>query len=238
VAATRGNSSTDSRPPAPIRAALVAELLTPSSTPIIEAAAMNGSEVARRKASTMVRPVAHEATVEECRHPPHQDFQFFAASYGTGLHSSPRGDAPALRRVCDAAMSASAVLTSLAAAAQAPAELLPARTQMGFTLGVHIILVPLGVVFPLMMLIANYRGLRRNDADCMRLAERWSKVAAVTYVDVWQVIFNDAVKTRPGGRAGCRRRSARRRRARRANRSRRRVPRARRCGSPRGRLDE
>jgi cytochrome bd ubiquinol oxidase subunit I len=78
-------------------------------------------------------------------------------------------------------VSASAVLTSLAAAAQAPAELLPARTQMGFTLGVHIILVPLGVVFPLMMLIANYLGLRRNDADYMRLAERWSKVAAVTF---------------------------------------------------------
>ena len=78
-------------------------------------------------------------------------------------------------------MSASVVLTSFAAAAQAPAELLPARTQMGFTLGVHIILVPLGVVFPLMMLIANYLGLRRNDADYMRLAERWSKVAAVTF---------------------------------------------------------
>jgi cytochrome d ubiquinol oxidase subunit I len=75
----------------------------------------------------------------------------------------------------------SVVLTSLAAAAQAPAELLPARTQMGFTLGFHIILVPLGVVFPLMMLIANYLGLRRNDADYLRLAERWSKVAAVTF---------------------------------------------------------
>ncbi len=52
---------------------------------------------------------------------------------------------------------------------------------MAFTLGVHIILVPLGVVFPLLMLIANYLGLRRDDADFMRLAERWSKVAAVTF---------------------------------------------------------
>ena len=75
----------------------------------------------------------------------------------------------------------SAVLTSLAAAAEAPEQLLPARTQMGFTLGFHIILVPLGVVFPLMMLIANYLGLRRSDPDYMRLAERWSKVAAVTF---------------------------------------------------------
>jgi cytochrome d ubiquinol oxidase subunit I len=71
--------------------------------------------------------------------------------------------------------------TLLLAAGPEPPELLPARLQMAFTLGVHIILVPLGVVFPLMMLIANYIGLRRDDADAMLLAERWSKVAAVTF---------------------------------------------------------
>ncbi len=76
----------------------------------------------------------------------------------------------------------SAGLSSFAAAVgQVPDQLLPARTQMGFTLGVHIILVPLGVVFPLMMVIANLLGLRRNDPDYMRLAQRWSKVAAVTF---------------------------------------------------------
>jgi cytochrome d ubiquinol oxidase subunit I len=52
---------------------------------------------------------------------------------------------------------------------------------MGFTLGTHIILVPLGVVFPLMMVIANFIGLKRKDANALRLAERWSKVAAVTF---------------------------------------------------------
>jgi cytochrome d ubiquinol oxidase subunit I len=52
---------------------------------------------------------------------------------------------------------------------------------MAFTLGFHIILASLGVAFPAMMLIANYRGLRHNDADALRLAERWSKVAAVTF---------------------------------------------------------
>jgi cytochrome d ubiquinol oxidase subunit I len=52
---------------------------------------------------------------------------------------------------------------------------------MAFTLGFHIILASLGVAFPAMMLIANYRGLRRNDADALLLAERWSKVAAVTF---------------------------------------------------------
>jgi cytochrome d ubiquinol oxidase subunit I len=31
------------------------------------------------------------------------------------------------------------------------------------------------------MLIANYRGLRKNDPVALRLAERWSKVAAVTF---------------------------------------------------------
>jgi cytochrome d ubiquinol oxidase subunit I len=60
-------------------------------------------------------------------------------------------------------------------------ELTPARSQMAFTLGFHIVLACLGVAFPAMMLIANYRGLRHNDADAMRLAQRWSKVAAVTF---------------------------------------------------------
>jgi len=49
---------------------------------------------------------------------------------------------------------------------------------MGFTLGFHIILASLGVAFPVYMLIADYRGLRRNDPDSMELARRWSKVAA------------------------------------------------------------
>jgi cytochrome bd ubiquinol oxidase subunit I len=61
------------------------------------------------------------------------------------------------------------------------AELAQARTQMALTLGFHIVLASLGVAFPAMMLIANYRGLRKNDPDAMRLAERWSKVAAVTF---------------------------------------------------------
>jgi len=52
---------------------------------------------------------------------------------------------------------------------------------MAFTLGFHIVLASLGVAFPALMLIANYRGLRRNDPDALRLAERWSKVAAVTF---------------------------------------------------------
>ena len=52
---------------------------------------------------------------------------------------------------------------------------------MAFTLGFHIILASLGVAFPAIMLIANYRGLRRNDPDALLLARRWSKVVAVTF---------------------------------------------------------
>ena len=61
------------------------------------------------------------------------------------------------------------------------AELAQARTQMALTLGFHIVLASLGVAFPAMMLIANYIGLRRNDPDALRLAERWSKVTAATF---------------------------------------------------------
>jgi cytochrome bd ubiquinol oxidase subunit I len=56
-----------------------------------------------------------------------------------------------------------------------------ARSQMAFTLGFHIILASLGVALPALMLIANYRGLHHQDADALKLAQRWSKVVAVTF---------------------------------------------------------
>jgi cytochrome bd ubiquinol oxidase subunit I len=56
-----------------------------------------------------------------------------------------------------------------------------ARGQMAFTLGFHIILASLGVALPAMMLIANYLGLRRDDAAALRLARRWSKAVAMTF---------------------------------------------------------
>src|SRR3954464_6486996 len=60
-------------------------------------------------------------------------------------------------------------------------NLVAARSQMAFTLGFHIILASLGVALPAMMLIANYRGLRHDDQDALRLARRWSKAVAVTF---------------------------------------------------------
>src|SRR4051794_155582 len=62
-----------------------------------------------------------------------------------------------------------------------PSQLLPAREQMAFTLGFHIILVPFGVAFTFLMLIANYRGIRRGDDTAMLLARRWSQVAGVLF---------------------------------------------------------
>ncbi len=56
-----------------------------------------------------------------------------------------------------------------------------ARSQMAFTLGFHIILVPLGVSWAFMTLVANYRAVKHNDADALQLAQRWSKYMAVTF---------------------------------------------------------
>jgi cytochrome d ubiquinol oxidase subunit I len=70
-----------------------------------------------------------------------------------------------------------AVLQSLPVAS----DLGAARSQMAFTLGFHIVLASMGVAFPAFMLIANYRGLRRDDPAALLLARRWSKVVAVTF---------------------------------------------------------
>nr|WP_255638453.1 cytochrome ubiquinol oxidase subunit I [Amycolatopsis sp. DSM 110486] len=56
-----------------------------------------------------------------------------------------------------------------------------ARSQMAFTLAFHIILVPLGVSWAFMVLIANYRALRKDDRAALVLAQRWSKYMAVTF---------------------------------------------------------
>jgi len=52
---------------------------------------------------------------------------------------------------------------------------------MAFTLMFHIILVPIGVALPTIMLIANYKGLRRDDGVALTLARRWSHAAGLTF---------------------------------------------------------
>ncbi|WP_407555989.1 cytochrome ubiquinol oxidase subunit I [Streptomyces sp. Pv4-95] len=71
--------------------------------------------------------------------------------------------------------------TSVQLLADAPAQLLPARELMAFTLATHIILVPLGVALPFITLVMHYHGLRRNDATALLLARRWSAVMAVQF---------------------------------------------------------
>ena len=56
-----------------------------------------------------------------------------------------------------------------------------ARAQMAFTLACHIILVPLGVSWAFMALVANWRAIKRGDEDALLLAQRWSKYMAVTF---------------------------------------------------------
>jgi cytochrome d ubiquinol oxidase subunit I len=60
-------------------------------------------------------------------------------------------------------------------------NLLAARSQMAFTLGFHIILVPFGLCLPLFALIANAYGLRHGDREALRLARRWSHVMGVLF---------------------------------------------------------
>src|SRR5215208_2004987 len=74
-----------------------------------------------------------------------------------------------------------APMAAVPGAAADPAQLLPARQMMAFTLGFHIVLVPFGVAFTFFMLIANYRGIRRGDETALLLARRWSQVAAVLF---------------------------------------------------------
>ena len=56
-----------------------------------------------------------------------------------------------------------------------------ARSQMAFTLAVHIVLVPLGVAWAFIALVANYRGIKHDEPDALLLARRWSKYMAVTF---------------------------------------------------------
>src|SRR5438270_8233184 len=63
----------------------------------------------------------------------------------------------------------------------AEAALLPSRIQMAFTLGYHVVLVPLGVALPFLTLLMEGIGLLRNDPVARKIARRWSVVMAVQF---------------------------------------------------------
>ncbi|WP_114603648.1 cytochrome ubiquinol oxidase subunit I [Staphylococcus sp. EZ-P03] len=54
------------------------------------------------------------------------------------------------------------------------------RFLTGMTLAVHIIFATIGVGMPLMFAIAEFLGIKRNDAKYITLAKRWAKGYAVT----------------------------------------------------------
>jgi cytochrome d ubiquinol oxidase subunit I len=62
----------------------------------------------------------------------------------------------------------------------AASDLLPARYQMAFSLGWHIVIAAFGVAFPAMIFVVHRRGIR-GDAEALVLARRWSKVAGVLF---------------------------------------------------------
>lgn len=62
-----------------------------------------------------------------------------------------------------------------------PGGLLPARQQMAFSLGWHIILSCFGVAFPTIIAVLHWRGAYRGDAMAFKLAKRWAKVSAVLF---------------------------------------------------------
>ncbi|TMB88521.1 MAG: cytochrome ubiquinol oxidase subunit I [Chloroflexi bacterium] len=68
-------------------------------------------------------------------------------------------------------------MSALASAAQ---NLGAARAQMGLSLGWHIVFACLGVGFPALVLLAEWRGIRGDPAS-MALARRWAKVAGVLF---------------------------------------------------------
>ena len=72
-------------------------------------------------------------------------------------------------------------MNSLLLASAEIENLLPARMQMAFTLGFHIILACFGVGFPILTLWAEWRFLSSGDKVWQKLAKRWSKAFAVTF---------------------------------------------------------
>jgi cytochrome d ubiquinol oxidase subunit I len=73
------------------------------------------------------------------------------------------------------------LLVTAATYGEDPPGLLPAREQMAFSLGWHIVLACFGVAFPTMIYVVHRRGVVRGDDVAMGLAQRWAKVSAVLF---------------------------------------------------------
>ncbi len=60
-------------------------------------------------------------------------------------------------------------------------DLFAARTQMGLSLGFHILFAVVGIGMPLLMVIAERRWLATRDPVDLELARRWSKGTAILF---------------------------------------------------------
>jgi cytochrome bd ubiquinol oxidase subunit I len=67
------------------------------------------------------------------------------------------------------------------ASAVDPADLFAARNQMGLSLGWHIVVACMAVGFPVLTLLAEWRGLRTGDPTYTLLARRWAKALGVLF---------------------------------------------------------
>jgi cytochrome bd ubiquinol oxidase subunit I len=60
-------------------------------------------------------------------------------------------------------------------------ELLAARLQMGVSLGFHIIFACIGMVMPFFMFVSEWKWIRTNDEDYIKLAKTWAKGVAIFF---------------------------------------------------------
>ncbi|MBV8992960.1 MAG: cytochrome ubiquinol oxidase subunit I, partial [Pseudonocardiales bacterium] len=60
-------------------------------------------------------------------------------------------------------------------------DFVAARSQMGFSLGWHIIIACFGVGFPALVLFAEWRGIRTGDTRYQLLARRWARAMGVLF---------------------------------------------------------
>ena len=77
--------------------------------------------------------------------------------------------------------SAVTVAAARALAAGGAADPVAARSQMGFSLGWHIVVACLGVGMPGLVLFAEWRGQRTGDPSYQLLARRWARAMGVLF---------------------------------------------------------
>jgi cytochrome bd ubiquinol oxidase subunit I len=65
--------------------------------------------------------------------------------------------------------------------AASPADLFAARSQMALSLGWHIVVACLGVGFPALVMLAEWRGIRTGDPAYRLLARRWARALGLLF---------------------------------------------------------